>query len=105
MFRGVRVERNRGRVVRGRLILALLAATLLPNPASAQPPSGEAPARFEAASLRPAFVSGQLLIKFRPSSSREQMERAAREMGGAFVDLVTPDGLAKVRFDPSANIV
>jgi serine protease len=105
MFRGVPSERNRGRVVRGRLILALLAATFLPNPAPAQPAPGESPALFETASRRPTFVSDQLLIKFQPSSSREQMERAAREMGGTFVDLVTPDGLAKVRFDPSASIL
>ncbi len=33
------------------------------------------------------------------------MERAARELGGSLAELVTPDGLAKVSFDPSSNIV
>jgi len=105
MFRAVQSERRRGRFVALRLLLALLATTLLPNAASAQPPVGGSPALFETASRRPTFVSDQLLIQFQPTSSRAQMERAAREMGGTLVDLVTPDGLAKVRFDPSANIV
>ena len=105
MFRAVQSERRRGRFVARRLILALLATTLLPNAASAQPPVGESPALFETGTRRPTFVSDQLLIQFQPTSSRAQMERAAREMGGTFVDLVTPDGLAKVRLDPSANIV
>ena len=105
MFRTVQSERRRGRFVVPRLILALLATTLLPNAASAQPPAGGSPALFETAARRPTFVSDQLLVQFQPTSSRAQMERAAREMGGTLVDLVTPDGLAKVRFDPSANIV
>jgi len=105
MIPAVLSERQRGRVVYPGLILALLAATVCPSTAQGQFLTSEKPTAFVAPSLHPAFVADRLLIKFPASSSREQMERAAQEMGGTFVDLVTPDGLAKVSFDPSANIV
>jgi serine protease len=105
MNRAVESERRRGRLTAASLLLAALAASLFPASAPGQSSLSERPTTFETASRRPAFVSDQLLIKFNPSSSREQMERAAREMGGTFIEQITPDGLAKVRFDPSANIV
>ena len=104
MIPAVQSERHRGRVVHPLATLALLATALFPSAAPGQFLISEKPSAF-AASPRPAFVPDQLLVKFNPSSTREQMERAASEMGATFVDLVTPDGLAKVRFNPSANIV
>ncbi|TMQ66976.1 MAG: hypothetical protein E6K79_01075, partial [Candidatus Eisenbacteria bacterium] len=105
MTPAVQSERHRGRVVHPLLILALLATALFPSLALAQSLISEKPSTFVAASSRPAFVPDQLLVKFNSSSSREQMVRAASEMGATFVELVTPDGLAKVRFNAAANIV
>ena len=87
-------ERHRGRVVRPLPILALLATALFPSLALAQSLISEKPSAFVAASSRPAFVPDQLLVKFNSSSSREQMVRAASEMGATFFEL-TPLGLSE----------
>jgi serine protease len=97
-------ERKRRRLTAASLLLAALAASLSPAPAPGQSSLSERPTEFERAIGRPTFPAGQLLVKFNPSSSRQEMERAARELGGTLVDLVTSDGLAKVRFDPAADI-
>ncbi|HYR69026.1 MAG TPA: S8 family serine peptidase [Candidatus Dormibacteraeota bacterium] len=105
MIPAVQSERHRGRVAHPLAILALLATAHFPSLGLAQSLISDKPSAFVAASRPPAFVPDQLLVKFNPSSTREQMERAASEMGATFVELVTPDGLAKVRFNAGANIV
>ena len=105
MIRAVLSERRRGGVVRAWPLFAVLAALLIPATAPADLASSQNSVALEVGSRQPTFRPGQLLIKFHSSTTPAEMDRAARELGGTLVDLVTSDGLAKVRFDPSANIV
>ena len=108
MSRVVRSGRTLGRSRPAGLIagiLPLLATMLLPSPASGASAPWETRAILAPRLKAPVFAPGQLLVKFPESISRAEIERVAREEGGTLVEMVTPDGLAKLRFDASADVV
>ena len=86
------------------MISPLVAALLLAAPAAGQSALREMVSGFQPRSNAPTFAPAQLLIKFPESSTRADIERAAREEGGLLMEMVTPDGLAKIRLDPSARV-
>lgn len=52
----------------------------------------------------PGYDPGELLVKFKETVPRDQMERAAREQGATLVEVVTPDGLAKIRLKSGVTV-
>ncbi len=94
------------RATRLAVTLALTACFLVPGPnrASAQSWLWEIPYGLEPGFRPPGFVPNQLLVKFRESMRREAIEIAVREEGGRLMELVTPDGLAKVELDPASTV-
>jgi len=52
----------------------------------------------------PGYDPSVLLVKFKENVPRDQMERAAREEGGSLAEIVTPDGLTKIRLKPGATV-
>ncbi len=86
------------------LAALLLPAFFLPSPALGQWALRDMLSGFEPRPNAPLFAPGQLLVKFPEATSVVDIQRAASEMGGTLVEMVTPDGLAKVRLDPSADV-
>ncbi len=52
----------------------------------------------------PVYAPGELLVKFKENVQRRQMDQAALVEGAEIVELVTPDGLAKVRLSPNESV-
>ena len=85
--------------------LSLWAALLAAAPALGQTPAlAEPRAGFVLPQETPRFAPAQLLIKFPENTPVAAIDRAAREMGASLMEMVTPDGLAKVRLDPFASL-
>jgi serine protease len=76
----------------------------LAQPAFNQPAFSDSRTEFVALQSAPRFAPAQLLIKFPESTPASRIDRIAREMGGSLMEMVTPDGLAKVRLDPFADV-
>jgi serine protease len=51
-----------------------------------------------------AYVPNELLIQFRAAATRDQMDRAARAEGAEIAEVITTDGLVKIRLAPTATV-
>lgn len=93
-------------MIRSILVAAALSATIAAAAprASASTALDEARAALEAKQTSIRVVPAQLLVKFPDGTPVAGIQRAAQEMGGSLIEMVTPDGLAKVRLDPFVDI-
>jgi serine protease len=83
--------------------LALLAC--LATPAGAQSWLKDIPQNREPEFRAPGWVSDEILVQFRDAKDQEGMARAARDEGGELREVVTPDGLARVRLAPGSEVL
>jgi serine protease len=82
--------------------LALLAC--LATPAGAQPWLKDIPQIREPEFRAPGWVSDEILVQFKDAKDQEAMARAARDEGGELREVVTPDGLARVRLASGSEV-
>ncbi|MGH7680469.1 MAG: S8 family serine peptidase, partial [Candidatus Eiseniibacteriota bacterium] len=61
-------------------------------------------AALEAKQSTLRVAPAQLLVKFPDGTPVASIRRAALDMGGSLISMVTPDGLAKVRVDPFVDV-
>ena len=52
----------------------------------------------------PGWVSDEVLVQFRDAKGKDGMARAAREEGSELREVVTTDGLARVRITPGSDV-
>jgi serine protease len=52
----------------------------------------------------PGWISDEVLVQFRDAKDKDGMARAAREEGGELREVVTQDGLARVRITPGSDV-
>jgi len=93
------------------VLCATLAGTVLGLPAAKAAPQAptatsleSARAAFEAKQTTVRVAPSQLLVKFPEGTPVATIQRVAQEMGGSLIEMVTPDGLAKVRVDPFVDV-
>ncbi len=92
-------------MIRPILVAAVLSATIAAAPpAFASTAFEEARAELEAKQTSVRIAPAQLLVKFPDGTPVAAIQRAAQEMGGSLMEMVTPDGLAKVRLDPFVDV-
>lgn len=92
-------------MIRFTLVAAVLCATIAAAPhASATTAIEEARAALEAKDTSVRVVAAELLVKFPDRTPVAGIQRAAQEMGGSLIEMVTPDGLAKVRLAPFVDV-
>lgn len=83
---------------------ALVFSGTAPN-ASALPSPGTGLHDFAREFRGPAYVEGELLVKFRSDVAPEERSRAARSERGEVVRTITPDGLVKVKLWPGSSVL
>lgn len=81
-----------------------VAATADPELTSAKEQFGAISPAMDLRIRGKGYVPNELLIKFREPATRGGMERASREEGARLVDIVTTDGLAKIRLGAGATV-
>jgi hypothetical protein len=87
------------------LVSSLVLLTCLAAPAGAQPWLKDIPQIREPEFRAPGWVSDEILVQFKEAKNEEAMARAARDEGGELREVVTPDGLARVRVAPGSEVI
>ena len=89
--------------------LALLAIyTLAPmswvaRDASAQTTARELPQGLEPGIRMPGYVPGEAIVQLQKPVTREEAEAIARSEGGELAEMLSPEGLIKVRWKDAAR--
>jgi serine protease len=85
------------------LALCSLALALSPRDALAQLWTGERPQGLEPGIRMPGYVPDEALVQLRAPVTREEAEAIARSEGGELAEMLSPEGLIKVRWKESGR--
>jgi serine protease len=81
------------------LVLGVLTSWMNPHDGIAQSWLGEIPQGLDPGLRMPGYVVDEALVQMREPVTREQAEAIARSEGGTLAEMVTPEGLLRIRWD------